>query len=79
MKKLFAPILRRRNKGPSSSANILPAQKPSGAFKGSVKMFFEGLEAGLAGIGVPGVEAIAKVPLLIIRYCEVRMVRLCPV
>lgn len=48
-------------------------QKPSGAFFEGVKLFFKGLEAGLTGIGVPGVEAIAKVPLWIINCCEVRM------
>lgn len=38
---------------------------------GSVKTLFELAEAGLRGIGIPGVEAIAAVPLRIISYYEV--------
>lgn len=37
-----------------------------------IKRFFELAKEGLGGIGIPGVEAIAGIPLLIIRYCEVR-------
>lgn len=38
---------------------------------GMLKVVFELAEKGLTGIGIPGVEPIAGVPLTIIRYYEV--------
>lgn len=46
-------------------------QKTSSAMLQNVKRIFQLAEAGLAGIGIPGVEAIAKVPLWIIGCYEV--------
>lgn len=63
--------------GTISGAKTSPAlihqsgQKRSGTALQTVKWLLESAEAGLAGVGIPGVEAIAKVPLLVLRYYEV--------
>lgn len=45
---------------------------PSGEILAPLKVVLELAQAGLAGIGIPGVEAIPAIPLKIISYFEVR-------
>lgn len=37
----------------------------------TLKVALQTAEAGVTGIGIPGVEAIPKIPLLVIKYFEV--------
>lgn len=49
------------------------SHSPSGEILASLKIVLELAQAGLTGIGVPGVEAIPAIPLKIISYFEVRL------
>lgn len=60
----------------SSSTTDTTSRRPSTRLQ-TLKLLFEATKEGLAGIGIPGAEAIAGIPLLIIKYYEVCTRMLC--